>query len=122
MNGPPAGSTLFTGLPLVVDESNNYEKYARGLGSDLQIPLLELAKSDALVERSPDTIEKKTVIVEDGVSLRIEERQFLQSKLVRVLNLFSPHLLSLIHVLYLNLTPSTFMRYILMGLGPRPTL
>ena len=82
----PAGSTLFTGLPLVVDESNNYEKYARGLGSDLQIPLSVLAKSDALVERSPDTIEKKTVLVEDGVSLRIEERQFLQSKVVRVRN------------------------------------
>jgi hypothetical protein len=69
------------GVALTVDTSDNYAKYAKGLGTNLSISYSDLAKSTQLVERTQDSIVPVHVLVKDGDNLKIERRDTLHSSI-----------------------------------------
>ena len=61
----PPSATMEPGVALTVDTSDNYAKYAKGLGTDLSISYSDLAKSTQLVERTQDSIVSAHVLVKE---------------------------------------------------------
>ena len=50
----PSHPHLFPGVKMVVDTSNEYAKYSKGLGTDTRINISSICGSTALIERSKD--------------------------------------------------------------------
>ena len=82
----PTQNTIAAESILYVDTSDNYAKYPTGLGTSLSISLAALSNSKKLIERAPDKIELRSLIIPGPDHDDIVTRDTLTAKISQIRN------------------------------------